>query len=292
MHQPPGFSDLAHSDYVCLLQKSLYGLKKPPELVFSDFPAMLFESVSITAKLIRLFSSFTKGQTQLTYYYIWMISFLQLLLLHSYNMKYATEILERAQMINCNPCRTPVDIEKKLGPEGSPVTDPTLYRSLFGALQEPHLNAMKRVLRYLRGTTDLGLQLFRSTTSQLIAYSDADWAGYPATRQSTSGYYLLDRKFACSFDKQNFEVRYPLMKTLVTSRRPKDIQRRIELIQDRVITLLDVAATTFGVLSDVLAGMTAASRSSSARWGIEDVPARRYSVPKKSTEDVIDKGKS
>ncbi|GJU32762.1 ribonuclease H-like domain-containing protein [Tanacetum coccineum] len=98
--------------------------------------------------------------------------------------KYATEILERAQMLNCNPCRTPVDTEKKLGPEGSPVTDPTLYRSLAGALQyltftrpdlsyavqqlclymhdprEPHLNAMKRVLRYLRGTTDLGLQLF------------------------------------------------------------------------------------------------------------------------------------
>ncbi|GJW66457.1 ribonuclease H-like domain-containing protein [Tanacetum coccineum] len=49
--------------------------------------------------------------------------------------KYATEILERAQMLNCNPCRTPVDTEKKLGPEGSPVTDPTLYRSLVGALQ-------------------------------------------------------------------------------------------------------------------------------------------------------------
>ncbi|GJT78650.1 MAK10-like protein [Tanacetum coccineum] len=99
--------------------------------------------------------------------------------------KYATEILERAQMLNCNPCRTPVDTEKKLGLEGSPVTDPTLYRSIAGALQyliftrpdlsyavqqlclymhdprEPHLNAMKRVLRYLRGTTDLGLQLFR-----------------------------------------------------------------------------------------------------------------------------------
>ncbi|GKC22047.1 ribonuclease H-like domain-containing protein [Tanacetum coccineum] len=42
--------------------------------------------------------------------------------------------------------------------------------------REPYLNAIKRVLRYLRGTTDLGLQLFRSTTSQLIAYSDADWA--------------------------------------------------------------------------------------------------------------------
>ncbi|GKE41221.1 ribonuclease H-like domain-containing protein [Tanacetum coccineum] len=48
--------------------------------------------------------------------------------------KYATEILERALMLNCNPCRTPVDTEKKLGPEGSPVTDPTLYRSLARAL--------------------------------------------------------------------------------------------------------------------------------------------------------------
>ncbi|GJZ69688.1 ribonuclease H-like domain-containing protein [Tanacetum coccineum] len=128
--------------------------------------------------------------------------------------KYATEILEQAQMLNCNPCRTPVDTEKKLGPEGSPVTDPTLYRSLARSFQyltftrpdlsyavqqlclyildprEPHLNAMKRVLRYLRGTTDFGLQLFRSPTSQLIAYSDADWAGCPATRWSTSGYYV------------------------------------------------------------------------------------------------------
>ncbi|GKD86321.1 hypothetical protein Tco_1357475, partial [Tanacetum coccineum] len=32
-------------------------------------------------------------------------------------------------------CKTPVDIEKKLGPEGPLVTDPTLYRSLAGALQ-------------------------------------------------------------------------------------------------------------------------------------------------------------
>ncbi|GJT18503.1 ribonuclease H-like domain-containing protein [Tanacetum coccineum] len=50
---------------------------------------------------------------------------------------------------------------------------------------------MKRVLRYLRGTTNLELQLFRSTTSQLIAYSDADWAGCPATRRSTFGYCIF-----------------------------------------------------------------------------------------------------
>ncbi|GJW72444.1 ribonuclease H-like domain-containing protein [Tanacetum coccineum] len=47
MHQPPRFTDSAHSDYVCLLQKSLYGLKQSPR---AWFPAMLFEPISITAK--------------------------------------------------------------------------------------------------------------------------------------------------------------------------------------------------------------------------------------------------
>nr|GEX24571.1 ribonuclease H-like domain-containing protein [Tanacetum cinerariifolium] len=57
------------------------------------------------------------------------------------------------------------------------------------SFSEPHLNAMKCVLRYLRGTTDLGLQLFRSTISQLIAYSDADWAGYTLSRSSAEAEY-------------------------------------------------------------------------------------------------------
>ncbi|GKG36903.1 hypothetical protein Tco_0447076 [Tanacetum coccineum] len=86
MHQPPGFTDSAHSDYVCLLQKSLMALSRLPKLGFSDFPAMQFEPVSITAKPTRLFSSYTRGQTRLTYYCMWMISFLQLLLLRSYNV--------------------------------------------------------------------------------------------------------------------------------------------------------------------------------------------------------------
>ncbi|GJV61704.1 ribonuclease H-like domain-containing protein [Tanacetum coccineum] len=214
MHQPPGFTDSAHSDYVCLLQKSLFGLKQAPELGLGHYyymrsfamtdlgPLNYFLGISATRTTSGIFLSQTK---------------------------YATEILEQAQMLNCNPCRTPIDTEKKLGPEGSPVTDPTLYRSLAGSLQyltftrpdlsyavqqlclymhdprEPHLNAMKRVLRYLRGTTDLGLQLFRSTTSQLIAYSDADWAGCPATRRSTSGYcvFLGDNLLTWSSKRQD-----------------------------------------------------------------------------------------
>ncbi|GKC02688.1 ribonuclease H-like domain-containing protein [Tanacetum coccineum] len=46
--------------------------------------------------------------------------------------KYAGEIFERAGMVNCNPSRTPIDTESKLGSDGDPVSDPTLYRSLAG----------------------------------------------------------------------------------------------------------------------------------------------------------------
>ncbi|GJZ86543.1 ribonuclease H-like domain-containing protein [Tanacetum coccineum] len=138
------------------------------------------------------------------------------------------EILERAHMQNCNPCRTPVDTESKLGSDGDPVSDPTLYRSLAGALQyltftrpdlsyavqqvclymhdprDPHFTALKRILRYVRGTLDYGLQLHVSSTTQLSAYTDADWAGCPVTRRSTSGYcvFLGDNLLSWSAKRQ------------------------------------------------------------------------------------------
>jgi hypothetical protein len=56
------------------------------------------------------------------------------LLLHQ--RQYTLDILERAGMIDCNPCSTPIDTQGKLSEaEGNPVTDPTAYRSLAGALQ-------------------------------------------------------------------------------------------------------------------------------------------------------------
>ncbi|XP_071728397.1 uncharacterized mitochondrial protein AtMg00810-like [Rutidosis leptorrhynchoides] len=129
--------------------------------------------------------------------------------------KYALDILDRADMSNCKPCNTLVDTQSKLGSDGPLVTDPTLYRSLAGALQyltftrpdimyvvqqlclfmhdprEPHFNALKRVLRYIRGIVDNGLQIFPSSSTKLIAYSDADWGGCPDTLRSTYGYCVF-----------------------------------------------------------------------------------------------------
>ncbi|GKC85153.1 ribonuclease H-like domain-containing protein [Tanacetum coccineum] len=112
MHQPPGFRDSIHPDYVCLLHRQ--GIDTAYLLVYVDD--------------IK---------------------------------KYASEILKRAHMINCNPSRTPVDTESKLGADGD------------------------------QGTLDYGLQLFSSSTMHLVAYSDTDWAGFPTTRRLTSGYCVF-----------------------------------------------------------------------------------------------------
>jgi hypothetical protein len=56
-----------------------------------------------------------------------------------------------------------------------------------------HWLAAKRVLRYLKGTSSLGLTYTRglSNPNRLIAYADADWATCPETRRSISGYCTI-----------------------------------------------------------------------------------------------------
>nr|GEV11953.1 ribonuclease H-like domain-containing protein [Tanacetum cinerariifolium] len=55
--------------------------------------------------------------------------------------KYAMEILECAHMVGCNPSRTPIDTEFKLGDGGTPVC---LY---MHDPREPHFSALKQILR-------------------------------------------------------------------------------------------------------------------------------------------------
>ncbi|GJR21661.1 ribonuclease H-like domain-containing protein [Tanacetum coccineum] len=88
---------------------------------------------------------------------------------------YVEEILECAHMQKCKPCMIHVDAKSKLGADGDPVSDPTLYRSLAGALQ------------YLTFTH---LDIYYAV-QQLTTYIDADWAGCSVTRCSTSGYCVF-----------------------------------------------------------------------------------------------------
>ncbi|XP_071729274.1 uncharacterized mitochondrial protein AtMg00810-like [Rutidosis leptorrhynchoides] len=252
MHQPPGFRDPRYSDHVCLLQKSLYGLKQAPRAWFQHFAGYaqrigfhqsrcdtslfiyrqgsniaylllyvddIILTASSTGLLQQIISSLHKefAMTDMgsLHYFLGVQAIRSSTGLFLSQRQYATEIIERADMSTCHPCRTPVESGAKLTSHGSPVKDPTLYQSLAGALQyltftrhdisyavqqiclfmhdprEQHMLALKRIIRYLQGTTDLGLQLYASTTDSLVAYSDADWAGCPTTRRSTSGYCVF-----------------------------------------------------------------------------------------------------
>jgi hypothetical protein len=136
------------------------------------------------------------------------------LFLHQHT--YTLDILKRPVMVDCKPCSTPVDLQVKLaGDSEPPIEDASQFQSIAGALQyltftrpdiayavqqiclhmhdprEPHLTAMKRILRYLQRTPDYDLLLRRSSSSDLIVYTDADWVDCPDTRRSTSGYAMF-----------------------------------------------------------------------------------------------------
>jgi hypothetical protein len=119
-------------------------------------------------------------------------------------------------MDSAKPCSTPFSTSDTLSKfDGNPMADPHTYRSIVGALQyaiitrpdisyvinkasqfmhsptDEHWNGVKRILRYLKGTLFYGLHIRVNSSFDLHAYSDADWAGCPDDRRSTSGFYVF-----------------------------------------------------------------------------------------------------
>ncbi|GKC01733.1 ribonuclease H-like domain-containing protein [Tanacetum coccineum] len=178
MHQPPGFLDSVHPDYVCLLQQSLYRLKQATKqgtdtaylLLHVDDIILTASSESLLQQIIRsLPQEFAMTDLGPLNYFLGISVTRDSSRLFLSQKKYAIEIIDRAHMANCNPSRTPIDTESKLESDGDPVSDLTLYRSL----------------------ADYRMQLFSSSTTYLVAYSDADWAGCPTIRRLTSGYCVF-----------------------------------------------------------------------------------------------------
>lgn len=267
MFQPPGFVDKTKPNYVCKLNRAIYGLKQAPRawnarfvnfittcgfsqsksdtslFVYINGPDIAYlllyvDDIIVTASstILRdriisdLKSEFPMTDLGTLNSFLGVSAKFNNKGLFLNQTRYAEDILIRAGMNDCKPCTTPVDLKSKLAADdGKPLSNPTEYRSLAGALQyltftrpdisfavqqiclfmhdprESHFKALHRVLRYLKGTLSHGLQLLKNQNMKLTVYSDADWAGCPNTRRSTSGYclYLGDNLISWSAKRQS-----------------------------------------------------------------------------------------
>ncbi|KAL6313445.1 hypothetical protein AAG906_004408 [Vitis piasezkii] len=118
-------------------------------------------------------------------------------------------------MMECTHINTPMALKSIITPSDEQPIDPTRYRQLVGSFQyltftrpdivhavnkacqhfqaptKADLRAVKRILRYLKGTMEHGIRFFKQSSLRLTGFCDADWAGCTNTRRSTSGYCIF-----------------------------------------------------------------------------------------------------
>ncbi|XP_023763132.1 uncharacterized mitochondrial protein AtMg00810-like [Lactuca sativa] len=129
--------------------------------------------------------------------------------------KYDHDVLVRAGLLDSKPIATPLSTTDYLSSSCTPLSDQTTYRCLVNALQyltitrfdllyvvnqvsqfphvptTDHFQALKRILRYVKGMISFGLSFTHSSFPSILGYSDTDWARCLETRRSTYGYSIF-----------------------------------------------------------------------------------------------------
>jgi hypothetical protein len=142
-------------------------------------------------------------------------------------------LLKEIGKLGAKPAGTPIETNIKLGPEdGEPLPDIGQYQRLVGKLiyltvtrpdivfavsvvsqfmhapRTSHLSTIDRILRYLKGTPSQGIWMKKNITSNVVGYSDADWAG-SCDKKSTTGFctFVGENLVTWKSKKQNVVAR-------------------------------------------------------------------------------------
>lgn len=125
---------------------------------------------------------------------------------------YAKALMKKFHLDQCKEARTPMSTTTKISRDesGEPV-DTKIYRGMIGRLlyltasrpdlslsvgicsryqanpKKSHLEAVRRIIWYVKGTVNLGIFYSKGSNGSLDGYYDADWAGSVDDRKSTSG---------------------------------------------------------------------------------------------------------
>nr|GEY51889.1 retrotransposon protein, putative, unclassified [Tanacetum cinerariifolium] len=173
MHQPPGFIDASilqvmphEPDFITVVAILLYlFIDKVCQvaylLIYVDDIILKASSLALLQQIIdSLHNEFEMTDLGALNYFLGTSADRTSTGLFLSQRKYALQLLERAHMV-CLYMHDP---------------------------RKPHFAALKRILRYVRGTVDFGLQLYASATTFLVGYTDADWAGCASTRSAEAKY--------------------------------------------------------------------------------------------------------
>ncbi|XP_020412754.1 uncharacterized protein LOC109947242 [Prunus persica] len=130
-----------------------------------------------------------------------------------HQQKYAKTLLDRCVLKDCKPVSTPlVPTEKLKRQDEGELVDEETYRKIVGSLlylkatrpdimystsllarfmhgpSKKHFGAARRVLRYVQGTLDFGIEYESGKPAMLIGFCDSDWGGSEDDMKSKSGY--------------------------------------------------------------------------------------------------------
>ena len=126
--------------------------------------------------------------------------------------KYAGNLVKKFDLESASSVRTPMSPNVKLTIDLlGKIVDSSLYKSMIGSLfyltasrhnisynvgvcaryqanpKESHMIALKRIIKYVKTTTDFGVWYSKDTNDVLAGYFDDDWTGNADDRKSTSG---------------------------------------------------------------------------------------------------------
>ncbi|GJW10161.1 retrovirus-related pol polyprotein from transposon TNT 1-94, partial [Tanacetum coccineum] len=205
VRQADGFVDPEFSNHVYRLKKALYGLKQAPRAWYDKLSSFLIEH-HLTKGIVdpTLFTRRHGDDILLQVYQSPRGIFIC-------QSQYTMDILKKHGMEKCDTVSTPMATTKLDADLLGTLVDQTKYRSMIGRLMyltasrpgiayatfvcaryqvrptDKHLKDVKRIFRYLRQTINMDLWYSNDSGFELIAYEDADHAGYNDDCKSTSG---------------------------------------------------------------------------------------------------------
>ncbi|KAJ9542010.1 LOW QUALITY PROTEIN: hypothetical protein OSB04_028516 [Centaurea solstitialis] len=253
MEAPHGFTDKFGEREVCLLKKSLYGLKQSPRAWFgrftlamknygfkqsnSDHTLFLKQRDNLITCLIiyvddmiitgndkeeitklkkSLFTEFEMKDLGNLKYFLGIEVLRSKQGIFMNQKKYVLDLLVETGMVDCKPAKTPMTMNQKLSyEEKTNLVDKGRYQRMVGKLiylshtrpdiayavgvvsrfmhqpQKSHMEAVLRIVRYLKGTAGHGILFKPNGHLETQLYTDADWAGDKNSSRSTAGYFTL-----------------------------------------------------------------------------------------------------